>query len=76
MRLIDDWKKASKWWSVRIAAFGFIASSLGAAIAATGAVVPWFSILKPWEGFTLGAIVFLGVLVGRIIKQKDKDAQK
>lgn len=70
MGLVVDWKQAHKWLSVQVATFGFVGSAVGAALAATGAVVPWFSVLKAWEVFAMASVVFLGVLVGRLWKQK------
>jgi hypothetical protein len=74
MRLVTDWKSLSKLWSVQLSVGGFVASSIAMALAATGAIVPWFAVLKPWECFGMAAIVFFGVFLGRIIKQGKDDA--
>lgn len=70
MRLVTDWKQAHKWLSVQIAAFGFLGSAIGSALAATGAVVPWFAVLKAWQVFAMASVVFLGVLIGRVWRQE------
>lgn len=72
MRLVTDWKQALRWHSVRISLFGCLGSAIGSALAATGAVVPWFAVLKAWEVFAMASVVFLGVLIGRIIRQEVK----
>lgn len=72
MRLVTDWKQAHKWLSVQIATFGFLGSAIGAALASTGAVVPWFAVLKGWQVFAMASVVFLGVLIGRLWRQEFK----
>ena len=72
MKLVSDWRRAWRWYTTWIAGSGFLFSSIATALAATGAVVPWFAVIKPWECFAMAAVVFFGILIGRLIKQNGK----
>lgn len=73
IELADSWSNMLKWWSLRISGVAGIMSAAGTAIAATGAVVPWFGILPRWEVLALVSIVFWSIFISRIIKQSHKD---
>lgn len=67
-RLIDDWTKAWKYWSVQISILGAALSAAWAALPAdTRAMIPG----AQWIGLAL----FVMVLVTRLIQQKKPDGQ-
>ena len=72
IQLVSDWRKMLKWWSIRISGCAGLLSAAGSAIAATGAVVPWFGVLPRWEVLAMASAVFWAILISRIIKQKEK----
>lgn len=70
MRLVDDWRKATRWYSTWITGFGAVASAFAFAASLAGGVVPWFAVAKPWECFAAAGFVFIAAFIGRLIHQK------
>lgn len=73
-RLVDDWRTAFRWWSVRIAiAFGFVATYL---LAAPETLVQVIHSLPPelrgWVPPALGPIITALIVGIRLYKQGDK----
>lgn len=72
MKLVDDWKQALQWWSVRWALVGTLLSAMGIALATAGSAAQWSSVLPPWLVYLLALAIFLCVLIGRLMHQDDK----
>ena len=77
MKLVDNWKQAWRWWSVRLAAFG--AAGAGLILAAPEAVLHAWTML-PAElqvGLAeyrtqIALAVFVVAVIARLIKQDTK----
>lgn len=70
MKLIQDWRSAHKFLSVRFATAGALASAMGAAAtsasAVAGAIWPYVPTLVACG---LAFLTFIAVIVGRLIDQ-------
>lgn len=68
MKLVDDARQAWKWFSIQLAFVG--GAVQGAALA--------FHDVRDWLGDQLthlaGAVMFFGIIAGRLIDQKKPDA--
>lgn len=71
MHLIDDWRNAHRWHSVRIASFGVAVSAVSSGVSAIyGNLSPITRAAWPaWVQPAVLAFIFLGVIVGRLVKQ-------
>lgn len=69
MKLIADWRKATKMHSVQVAGTGAIAGAVAAGLAASGAIVPWLGLIPTWAVFAGGAIICGLVIVARLVDQ-------
>lgn len=59
-RLVDDWRQAWKWWSVRVSAFGIALSGAWVALPAdTRALIPG----AQWIGLALFALTIAARLI-------------
>lgn len=72
MKWIQDRKGAWKWHSVSGSFVGAVISAAGLALKATGAVVPWFSVLPTWQASLIALCLFLFVFIGRFVDQERK----
>lgn len=70
MQLVDNWKQAHKWWSVRVSGFGAVAGAVAAGMAASGAVVPWLGAVPDWAVFAGGAVICALTVIARLWKQQ------
>jgi hypothetical protein len=70
MKLVENWRKAWKWFSVQIALVG---------LAVQGAVLA-FPDLKSWLGDTathcVGLLILVGLIGGRLVDQKKPEAEQ
>lgn len=77
MPLVNDWRKAWTWHSMRASAFGFVLTSTAASLALAGGAAPWLSYLDTGIVLALAALIFLLSMAGRLISQQkgDDDAE-
>ncbi len=73
MKLIDDWRKAWRFHSMRASAIGFILTSFAASLALAGGAAAWVTVLDMSIVLWLAAIIFLASMIGRIIAQQHDD---
>lgn len=73
MKLIDDWRKAWRFHSMRASAIGFILTSFAASLALAGGAAAWVTVLDMGIVLWLAAIIFLASMIGRIIAQQHDD---
>lgn len=69
MKLIADWRKATKLRSVQVAGGGAIAGAVAAGLAASGAIVPWLGLIPDWAVFAGGAVICALVIIARLEDQ-------
>lgn len=69
MKLIDDWRKAWRFHSMRASAAGLILTSLGASLALAGGAAAWVTVLDMGYVLLLAAVIFLASMIGRLISQ-------
>ena len=70
MKLIDDWRKAWRFHSMRASAIGFVLTSFAASLALAGGAAAWITVLDLSIVLGLAAIIFLASMIGRLIAQK------
>lgn len=73
MKLIDDWRKAWRFHSMRASAIGFALTSFAASLALAGGAAAWITVLDLSIVLWLAAIIFLASMIGRIIAQQHDD---
>jgi hypothetical protein len=77
LQLVDDWKEAKRWWSMRWIVIG--AFTAGAAAAYQWLPADWLPELPAMvkKYLALGAVVSMGMAgVSRVIKQPKKEDQQ
>lgn len=67
---IPDLGTAHKLRSVQVAGVGAIAGALAAGIAASGAIIPWLSMLPDWAVFLGGSLICALTVVARLWRQR------
>lgn len=75
MKLIPNWKKSLKLHSVWISLGGVIFSGISAGLALAYGVADSTqrAMLSPFETYSIFFLIFIGVIVGRLLKQGDGD---
>lgn len=73
MKLIDDWRRAWRFHSMRASAIGFILTSFAASLALAGGAAAWVTVLDLSIVLWLAAIIFIASMIGRIIAQQHDD---
>lgn len=74
--MVKDWKNAWRWYSVRSSTLGFILTSVASGLALSGAAVAWVSVFDLGVVLALAAVICALTIVGRLISQGAKDADK
>ena len=69
MKLIDDWRKAWRFHSMRASAIGFVLTSFAASLALAGGAAAWVTVLDMGYVLLLAAVIFLASMIGRLISQ-------
>ena len=69
MKLVDDKRKAYKWWSMRLMAAAAILEGMRAVVPAWSGVLP-----EGWDT-VISAILITGAMASRLIKQEVLDAE-
>ena len=75
MKLIPDWKEAFKLHSVWISFIGILFSGVSAGLALAYGVADSTqrSMLSPFETYAIFFLIFVGVIIGRLLRQGDGD---
>jgi hypothetical protein len=72
-RLVDDWRQATKWWSVRINALGAILLPLLMMVPSLPAEVQ--ALFPPQLRAVLAALWCVAAIAARLIAQRKADGQ-
>lgn len=79
MKLVENWRQAWRWWSVRLSALGTLLSAAALAfpdaLIAVWHIIPAARLARLPAGFVAIAplLLFAGVLAARIIQQRRND---
>ena len=73
---VADWKQCRRWYCMHTQSIGLVFSAVASALALTGAVAPWFSVLDFGIAMGIAAVIFAAGLVGRLLDQPPRNARK
>lgn len=71
MKLVQNWKRAWRWYSIRWSAAGFVLTSLAASLALAGGAAAWSMLYDETVVLVLAALIFAASMVGRLIQQEE-----
>ena len=77
-RLIDDWRRSWRFWSMRLSLIGALLSAVGAVfpgaiLEAWNALPPDLRVLIPQRAVQIiAASLFVGTMAARLCKQRDQ----
>lgn len=72
-RLVNDWRRAWKWHSMRWNAAGFVLTSIAASLALAGSAAAWSMRFDDHIVLAIAALIFLASMIGRLISQEPKE---
>lgn len=74
--LVQDWREAHKWVSVRLSSAGAVLSGLGFGLSMAGGAASWFGTLPLWSVCLIALVIFVLAGLGRILTLERKHASK
>lgn len=69
MKLVDDWRQAHRWWSVRFAGLGALFTGIGVGASYATSAMALLPVLSFRTVCAVALLIFVCVLAGRLLQQ-------